>query len=263
MTMKGICAWWRRASMKKRLAGGMLLSLLLMILTMLLLYLYIRLTLPDVQLLARRNPQTTAMIELRRAQAEAAGKKWHKRQYWVGFKEIPDLLKKAVRITEDASFYRHKGVDTEEILNAFRKNWRTGRVVRGGSTITQQLAKNLYLSTEKSYWRKIREYFIARELERHLSKKRIFHLYLNVIELGPGIFGVEAASRYYFNRHVSGLNLEQIIRLAAVIPKPLAIKANSKNRWLLWKCRWIVSKLKKYGYIPEERYKATIAKFKP
>ncbi len=249
--------------MKKRLAGGTLLALALMILTALSLYLYILLTLPDVRALARRNPQTTAMMELRRTQALAAGEKWRKRQYWVRFREIPDLLKKAVRITEDASFYRHEGIDTEELLNAFRKNWRTGRVVRGGSTITQQLAKNLYLSTEKSYWRKIREYFIARELETHLSKNRIFHLYLNVIELGPGIFGVEAASRYYFNRHVSALNLEQIIRLTAIIPKPLEVKANSKNRWLLWKCRWIVSKLKKYGYIPEERYKATIAKFKP
>ena len=261
--MKRLSLWWRDASIKARLAWGGIVTLAMILATALAFYVYILLTLPDVEVLVRQNPETTAMMELRKAQVAAAGKKWRKRQYWVRFREIPDLLKKAVRITEDASFYRHEGIDTEEMLNAFRKNWRRGRVVRGGSTITQQLAKNLYLSTEKSYWRKIREYFIARELEKHLSKNRIFHLYLNVIELGPGIFGVEAASRFYFKRHVSGLDLEQIIRLTAIIPRPLSVKVNSKNRWLMWKCRWIVSKLKKYRYISDGQYKATIAKFKP
>jgi len=148
--MKRIRLWWKDASLKVRLVWGGILALTVILFTGLLLYLYIMLTLPNVEILIKQNPKTTAMIELRKAQAGAAGKKWRKRQYWVRFKDIPDLLKKSIRITEDASFYRHKGIDTEEMLNAFRKNWRKGRVVRGGSTITQQLAKNLYLSTDSS-----------------------------------------------------------------------------------------------------------------
>ncbi len=261
--MNTIRVWWQKAAPKKRPVRYILYSALLVILSIFMLYIYIVLTLPDVRGLARHNPKSWAMLEMRKARTLAAGKKWRKRQYWVRFADIPALLKKAVRITEDASFYQHRGIDTEEIINSFKKNWQSGRPVRGGSTITQQLAKNLYLSTEKSYWRKIKEYFIARELEKHLSKKRIFHIYLNIIELGPGIFGVEAAARYYFGRSVSSLSLEQIIRVTAVIPKPLKVRPDSKNRWLLWKCRWIVTKLRQYGYISSEQYKTTLSVFKP
>ena len=99
--------------------------------------------------------------------------------------------------------------------------------------VSQQLAKNLYLSTDKSLWRKFKEYFITRELESTLSKNRIFHLYLNIIEFGRGIFGVEAASNYYFRKSVSDLSDEEIIRLTAVIPRPLSIRPDQNSKWIL------------------------------
>jgi len=218
-------------------------------------------SLPDVSYLKTHNPKTTSLIELRKEQAAANGKKLRIRQHWVPFRRIPKLLRRAVRITEDASFYRHNGIDYEEIKEAIKKDLSKGRLARGGSTITQQLAKNLYLSTQKSFYRKIREYFIARRLEAHLSKNRIFHLYLNVIEFGHGIFGVQAAARYYFKRNVDQLNLEQIIRLTAVIPRPLSIRPTGKSRRLKWKCRWILRKLLKYGYISKTQFRQTLPAF--
>jgi monofunctional biosynthetic peptidoglycan transglycosylase len=209
----------------------------------------IYLSLPDVTYLKVKNPEITAFMQLREEQAETQGKKYFIKQIWVGFQTIPDLLKKAVRISEDASFYRHKGIDYEELRESIKKNIEKGTLVRGGSTITQQLAKNLFLSPEKSFLRKIREYFIAQRLENELSKDRIFNLYLNLIELGPGIFGVEAASQNYFNKNVQNLNIEEIIRMAAIIPRPLRVNPTKDSKWLKWKVEWIYHKMKLYNYI--------------
>lgn len=209
----------------------------------------IYLSLPDVTSLKNNNPKITALMQLRKEQTEAQGKKYNIRQNWVSFQTIPDLLKKAVRISEDASFYEHKGVDYEELRESIKKNFEKGTLVRGGSTITQQLAKNLFLYPEKSFLRKIQEYFIAKRLEDKLSKNRIFNLYLNVIELGPGIFGVEAASQHYFNKSVQNLNLEEIVRLAAIIPRPLTVSPKKDSKWLKWKVEWIFHKMKLYKYI--------------
>jgi monofunctional biosynthetic peptidoglycan transglycosylase len=225
------------------------------------LFLTIYFSLPDTHELKTENPNTTSLIEQRRQEATEKGKKFRFRQRWVGFAAIPDLLKKSVRISEDAAFYLHQGIDIEELKESLKKNWEKGNFARGGSTITQQLAKNLYLSTTKSVVRKIREYFIARRLEKDLSKNRIFHLYLNLIEFGPGVFGVEAAAKYYFEKSVSDLNLEEIVRLTAVIPRPLKVRANGKDRWLLWRCRWILDTLLRYNYIDQVIYEQTIAKF--
>lgn len=221
------------------------------ILLLLVISAWIYFTLPDVSGLVDKNPGTTAVIEQRVQEALEQDKKLRVRQQWVSFTAIPDLLKKAVRITEDAGFYDHEGIDMIELKESLRRNWEEGKVVRGGSTITQQLAKNLYLSTSRSVFRKIKEYFIARRLEEHLSKNRIFHLYLNVIEFGPGIFGVEAASQYYFGRTVSQLDMTQMVRLVAVIPRPLKTQANGNSRWLMWKCCWITKKLHLYRYTDE------------
>ena len=209
----------------------------------------IYLSLPDVTHLKNNNPKITAFMQLRNEQAEAQGKKYNIRQNWVSFQTIPDLLKKAVRISEDASFYEHRGIDYEELKESIRKNFEKGAIVRGGSTITQQLAKNLFLSPEKSFLRKMQEYFITKRLEDELSKDRIFNLYLNVIELGPGIFGVEAASQHYFNKSVQNLNLEEIVRLAAIIPRPLTVSPKKDGKWLKWKVEWIFHKMKLYEYI--------------
>ena len=188
-------------------------------------------------------------MQLRKEQSEAQGKKYNIRQSWVSFQTIPDLLKKTVRISEDASFYEHEGIDYEELKESIKKDFEEGTLVRGGSTITQQLAKNLFLSPEKSFSRKIIEYFIAKRLEDELSKDRIFNLYLNVIELGPGIFGVEAASQHYFNKSVQNLNTEEIVRLSAIIPRPLTVNPTKDSRWLKWKVDWIFQKLKLYHYL--------------
>ena len=233
------------------------------ILLILSLYLYILISMPEVEVLKDSNPEITALIQDRINEAKVAGKKFIVKQRWVTFKQIPDLLKKAVRISEDAGFYLHKGIDLEELEESIKKNWEEGRFARGGSTITQQLAKNLFLSTDKSIWRKIREFFIARKLEETLTKNRIFHLYLNLIEFGPGVFGVDAASRYFFGKSVSLMSSDEMIRLAAIIPRPLTARPDKDTRWLLWRCRWIAEKLYLYKYIEESEHDYLLNLFTP
>jgi len=222
---------------------------------------YFFFSLPDVSYLKTENPKSTALMEISLQKALQDGKKYRIKQEWVSFQEIPDLLKKAVRIAEDASFYAHEGVDYDELKESLKKNWEEGRYARGGSTITQQLAKNLFLSPRKSLLRKVKEYFIARRLEKELSKNRIFHLYLNLIQFGPDVFGVQAASKRYFDKPVSDLNLEEIVRLTAVIPRPLNQNPTKSTRWLNWRCRWILDKMKLYGYIDEQSFEETITLF--
>ena len=224
-------------------------------------FVWIYSTMPDIEFLKNNNPETTAIIQQRLIESKDAGKKLRIRQKWIRFSNIPQLLKRSVRITEDASFYKHKGVDFDELKEAFKKNWQKGQVVRGGSTISQQLAKNLYLSTSRSIFRKVREFFITREIEDTLSKNRIFHIYLNIIEFGPGIFGVEAASRYYFGKSVQSLTTEEMIRLTAIIPRPLKTRPTGKSKWLYWKCCWISKKLHLYKYIEDGMYRRLISKF--
>ena len=224
---------------------------------------YIHLSLPNVRGLKTNNPEVTSLMKMRIKQAQIRGETLEIQQNWISFERIPDLFKNAVRITEDSTFYWHKGVDFEELKESIKKNIQEKRLARGGSTITQQLAKNLYLSTEKSLVRKIKEYWIARRLEKSLSKDRIFELYLNVIEFGSGIFGVQAASKHYFKRDVSELNVEQIIRLTAIIPRPLTVDPTGESSWLEWKCLWILNKLKVYQYIHEEKYNELLKVFAP
>jgi monofunctional glycosyltransferase len=222
---------------------------------------HIYLGLPDVTVLRTQNPRTTALMLQRYRQAQKEGKDLIIRQEWVSFERIPKLLKDTIRVSEDAGFYQHQGLDFTELKAAIKKDWQKGRYVRGASTITQQLAKNLYLSTDKTIIRKIKEMLIARRLEKHLNKNRIFQLYLNVIEFGPGIFGVQAASQYFFHKEVSRLNLEEIVRLTAVIPKPLQINAAGNGRWLRWKSRWILNTLRRYEYIDQRQYRKAIELF--
>ncbi len=218
--------------------------------------------LPDISVLADKNPETTALIELRREQAAAKGEKFVIRQNWVGFSYIPANLKKAILVSEDGGFYSHRGIDWFEFNESFRKNLEKGEISRGGSTISQQLIKNLYLSPKRSLTRKLIEFFLTLRMEKMISKDRIFHIYLNVIEFGPGIFGVEAASRFYFHKSVRQLSLEECIRLAAVIPRPLRQSPASANGWLLWKSRWILGKFLKYGYIDQSTYQTVLINLK-
>jgi monofunctional biosynthetic peptidoglycan transglycosylase len=181
---------------------------------------YVFLTLPDVRPLATRNPATTAFIELRHDEALAQGRAPRRIQRWVRYEAISPSLRKAVLVAEDDAFWTHDGVDVEQLKESLEKNLTAGKAVRGGSTITQQLAKNLYLSPSKNPVRKLRELLIARRLEAALSKRRILELYLNVIEWGDGIYGAEAASRVYFNKPASALSPEEAALLAGAIINP-------------------------------------------
>jgi monofunctional biosynthetic peptidoglycan transglycosylase len=219
------------------------------------------LTLPKVTSLKTQNPKTTALMGIRAEQAKKKSQEYVIKQSWVMFAQIPQVLKDTVRIAEDAGFYWHQGIDLDELKEAIKKNIQEKKFVRGGSTITQQLAKNLYLSPKKNLVRKIKEYLIARRLEKALSKERIFELYLNVIELGEGIFGFQAASRYYFHKDVEDFNLEEIVRLAAILPRPLSTDPRENSGWLKWRCRWLLHKLQLYKYISEEKYREAVTLF--
>ena len=224
--------------------------------------LMIYLSLPDVGNLATNNPRTSALMVQRFREAKDNRKDLVIRQQWVSFDEIPNLLKDTIRVTEDAAFYQHRGVDFGELKAAFKKNWQQGKYVRGASTITQQLAKNLYLSTDKSVIRKIKEYLIARRLENQFGKQRIFELYLNVIEFGPGIFGVQAAAKFFFNKNTDELSLEEMVRLTAVIPKPLKETPTGNSGWINWKAGWILDTLRRYEYIDQYEYQLVKDRFK-
>jgi len=181
---------------------------------------YAYLTLPDVRALRQANPSTTAFIELRAAEARTKGLRPRRVQRWVSYGHISPELKRAVLVAEDDAFWQHDGVDLDELEKSLQIDWERGRLVRGGSTITQQLAKNLYLSPSKNPLRKFRELIIARRLEVELNKARILELYLNVIEWGDGVYGAEAAARTYFHKSASELDRSEAALLAAAIVSP-------------------------------------------
>ncbi len=225
------------------------------------LVLYTWITLPDVSGLKTANPASTSLMRLQAAEAAKKGIKIFARQEWVAFDRVPELMKKAVLISEDANFYSHKGIDFAELRESIRQDIRERRFVRGGSTITQQLAKNLYLSGDKTLWRKFTEALIARRLERALPKSRIFVLYLNVIELGPNVFGVQAASRHWFGKDVGELTLEEMVRLTAIIPRPLKSDPRINDAWMKFKGRWIADTLLAVKAIGDEDHQALVRAF--
>jgi monofunctional biosynthetic peptidoglycan transglycosylase len=181
---------------------------------------YVYLTLPDVRPLATTNPATTAFIERRVREAQRAGRPFTVRQRWVPYGRISADLKRAVLVAEDSAFWQHEGLDFEQIRESLEVNLERMEFVRGASTITQQLAKNLYLSPSKNPVRKLREVMITRRLEAALPKRRILELYLNLIEWGDGIFGAEAAARAYFGAPAASLGAEQSALLAGAIINP-------------------------------------------
>ncbi len=199
---------------------------------------------PDVGILAARNPVTTAMMRHRQGQAlRKTGRKSGVRQVWVKLGRISPKLIQAVLIAEDDKFYGHGGFDFEGMKDAFEKNIESGRIVGGGSTITQQLAKNLYLRPDRNPVRKLREAVIAFELDRRLKKRRILELYLNVIEWGPGIYGAEAAAAHYYGKSASGLTAEEAVRLASILPNPVRFQPENDTSRRMRKKRRIVSEL--------------------
>ena len=176
-------------------------------------------TLPSVEPLRIENPRATALMELRAEQAAERGKIARHSQQWLPLVRISPWLRRAVVNSEDARFYEHDGFDIVETEAALEVAAERGRLGRGASTITQQLAKNLWLGEERTVWRKLREYFLARRLE-DLGKRRVLELYLNVAEWGEGIYGAEAAAWAWFNKPAVELSPEESSVLAAMLPAP-------------------------------------------
>jgi monofunctional biosynthetic peptidoglycan transglycosylase len=204
---------------------------------------YAYLTLPDVRVLATTNPTSTAFMKLRAEEAAANGRKLRHLHQWVRYNRISKNLKQAVIVAEDSRFFQHDGLDLEEIRKSIEINIERGGAIRGASTITQQLAKNLYLSPSKNPIRKLRELIITRRMEAALSKARIFEIYLNVIEWGDGIWGAEAAARSYFGVSASSLSREQAALLAGAIINPRVLNPGRPNRRLLARQRIILGRM--------------------
>lgn len=175
---------------------------------------------------------------------------------WAPISSVPSSLKKAVVAAEDANFYSHGGVDHEAIREALKADLRQGRFVRGGSTITQQVAKNLFLSREKTISRKLKEYVLARRIDEALSKNRILELYLNVVELGPMVYGVGHASRYYFGKAPQDLSVRESAFLAAMLPGPRIYNPYRNFGRVVRRSDRILRRMFAARMISEEEYRA-------
>lgn len=175
------------------------------------------------------NPWTTMVQMERRIQALRAHRAYKERYEFVPLQSISPNLQHAVVAAEDGRFRQHHGFDWVEMQKVLEDDMKRHRVGRGGSTITQQLVKNLFLTTERSFVRKGVESSLVPVAEAFLTKDRILELYLNVIEWGPGIYGAEAASQHYYHMNVSEMTREQAARLAAIIPAPLKRKPAQMN----------------------------------
>ena len=206
---------------------------------------------PNTAPLAEENPASTAFIDLRRSQAADAGRPFKLQWQWRPIGKISRYLRAAIIYAEDYKFHRHDGVDWDAIEDALEANLDKGSLSIGGSTITQQLAKNLYLSPSRSMIRKAREMLIAFSLEDHLSKQRILELYLNVVEWGDGVFGAEAAARHWFGHSSQTLSPAEAVRLAIALPNPITRAPNLRSPNLTRKAVRIIRLLRMQGLIDE------------
>ena len=216
------------------------------------------LTLPSVAPLAKPGISMTITV-----------KDWHRKDHrfvvgprnprWTPYGAIPSALKKAVVASEDANFYSHDGVDYVAIGEAIKADWRKGKFVHGGSTITQQLAKNLFLTREKTVIRKVKELVLARRLDDTLSKSRILELYLNVVELGPMVYGIGHAARYYFGKPPSALTVRECAFLAAMLPGPKIYNPYRKMDRVMRRSNRILRRMVSARMISREQYDAALS----
>ena len=209
-------------------------------------------TFPNVAELSTQPPKTTAFMESRKADLRAEGKDDRLEYRWTSYGNISPYLRRAVLVAEDNDFYEHAGVDVKAMREALQRDWQRKKITRGGSTITQQLAKNLYLSPSRNPLRKVKEYFLARSLENHLSKKRILELYLNVVEMGERVYGAEAAARHYFGKSAAALTPAEAALLAGCLPNPRAMSPGAPNKRLRSRERMILARMRRWGYLAEE-----------
>ncbi len=213
---------------------------------------YVWITFPNVARLKDGWPQTTAFMEQRKGELRAEGKDDALQYQPVPYARISPYLRRAVLVAEDNDFYEHGGIDVEAVKKAIRRDWERKKLTQGGSTITQQLAKNLYLNQSRNPLRKVEEYFIARSLENHLTKKRILELYLNVVEMGERVYGAEAAARYDFHVSASALTPSQAALLAGCLPNPRLMNPGAPNKRLRARQRMILARMRRWGYLFEE-----------
>jgi monofunctional biosynthetic peptidoglycan transglycosylase len=215
--------------------------------------------LPDPAPFARGVPRTTALIEQRRAEARARRRAFSPQRSWVPLDRIPRHVRDAVLLSEDARFFEHEGIDWDATREAAEADLARGRMARGGSTITQQLAKNLWLGTERSLWRKAKEAVLASKLERALPKARILALYLNVAELGNGVFGFEAGARARFGVSAAELSVAQGVVLASLLPAPRKVDLAQPSTWLKRRSRRLLDRMIQAGRLSAEEHEHAAA----
>ena len=192
---------------------------------------------------AGNNPESTAFMRARLEILQQDNPKARLRQQWVPYQRISGHLKRAIVAAEDAKFVNHNGFDWDGIQKAYEKNLREGEIVAGGSTITQQLAKNLFFSGERAWWRKAQEAVVAVMIETVMSKRRILEIYLNVIEWGEGVFGAEAAARHHYGTTAAGLSPEQAARLASIVPSPRRYGPASDTAYLQRRTQTLLARM--------------------
>ena len=180
--------------------------------------------------------------------------------WWIPVERIPSVMKWAVIVAEDANFYRHEGIDLTAMKNALKYNLEKGRFARGASTITQQTAKNLFLSREKTVARKIEDIYLAKRMEQELTKGRILELYLNIVELGPMVYGIGHGTRYYFDKPVSALTPRECAFLAAMLPGPQKVYNPYRHlARVLKRSDMILGQLRQRGVLTEAEYRRALA----
>jgi monofunctional biosynthetic peptidoglycan transglycosylase len=207
---------------------------------------------PDMSGLKKKNPKKTALMQYRQDDFKKRGKKYRITQIWVPLSSVSPYMIKAVLIGEDDKFWSHEGFDYDAIRKAIEKDIEAGKFKFGGSTISQQLSKNLYLSPSKSPLRKIREAVITWRMERMLSKRRILELYLNIAEWGEGIFGIEAAARHYYRKSASELDPVESARLVAVLPNPRKYNPLGDSRYVIHRSDLIYRIMVRRGIVVPE-----------
>jgi monofunctional biosynthetic peptidoglycan transglycosylase len=216
---------------------------------------------PDVADLKKHAPKRTSFMKYRQQQWAHEGKKISINQQWVPLSRISPYVIKGVIIAEDDKFYKHDGFDFQSIQLAIEKDLKAGKFKLGASTISQQLAKNLYLTPSKNPIRKLKEAVLTWRIERTLPKRRIIELYLNVVEWGNGIFGIEAAARHYFGKSAAGLTPREAARLAAVLPNPIRFNPTSEMRFVVRRSNLIYKLMVRRGIVVEE-YNTVMAQAK-
>lgn len=205
----------------------------------------------EVRALRLANPPETSLMRQRAREAERRGRKAARVQGSVPLERVSRHLIQAVVAAEDGKFFEHEGVDWDAIKESAEKNWQKRRFVRGGSTITQQLAKNLFFTTRKSLVRKLQELVVARWLEQDLSKARILELYLNVIEWGPGLYGCQAAAQRYYGKPAAALDELEAAGLAAMIPAPRSLNPQLDPRRHALAQRRVLWLMAQAGYLKQ------------